>query len=178
MREDSNSIDRRPMGLEWSPQAVGATSEDPVDAAPAAGRGPRGRAPAASPIWSLVTVVAAILALHSIHCPTAIAQLEIEREPFNYGKAATNDPVTDLQKRLDAGQAQLEFDQDHGYLRSVLELLEIKTSSQVLVNSKTSFQLRRISPRRPRALFQRPVARRVGPGRRRYRGDDHRSRAG
>ncbi len=42
---------------------------------------------------------------------------------------------------------------DHGYLKSVLQLLDIPVSSQTLVFSKTSFQYPKISPRHPRALY-------------------------
>lgn len=84
---------------------------------------------------------------------TARAQLAFEEEPINYDTAATHDPVSRLQEELDAGTATLQYDDQRGYLPAVLELLEIKPSSQVLVNSKTSFQLHRISPRRPRALY-------------------------
>lgn len=101
----------------------------------------------------LMLGVVAVGLLLSFQSQTALAQMEFEKEPINYGQSPTNDPVSKLQKRLDAGQTTLEFDDDHGYLRSVLKLLDIKPSSQVLVNSKTSFQLRRISPRRPRALY-------------------------
>ncbi len=83
----------------------------------------------------------------------ATAQLDFEQAPINYGKAPTHDAVTRLQKQLDAGQVTLEHDEQHGYLKSLLELLDVPVSSQVLVYSKTSFQLRRISPRTPRALY-------------------------
>jgi len=61
--------------------------------------------------------------------------------------------VARLQKRLDSGEAKLKFEDAHGYLRSVLELLEIPVSSQMLVFSKTSFQRDRISPETPRAVY-------------------------
>ncbi|MCA9091508.1 MAG: hypothetical protein KDA90_23080, partial [Planctomycetaceae bacterium] len=41
----------------------------------------------------------------------------------------------------------------HGYLKSLLDALEISPESQVLVFSQTSFQLRKISPSRPRAVY-------------------------
>ena len=47
----------------------------------------------------------------------------------------------------------MAYDEKFGYLPGLLEELEIPASSQMLVFSKTSFQLRRISPRRPRALY-------------------------
>lgn len=83
----------------------------------------------------------------------AWAQLDFEKEPINYGSGPAADPVAELQSRLDAGDASLEFDKKTGYLRAVLKALNISASSQVLVKSKTSFQLRKISPRRPRALY-------------------------
>lgn len=83
----------------------------------------------------------------------AKAQMDFEREPILYHKTPSSDAVTELQNQLDAGTVQLEFDEEHGYLKSVLNRLDISPSSQVLVYSQTSFQLRRISPRRPRALY-------------------------
>jgi len=74
--------------------------------------------------------------------------------PIYYRSENITDAVTLLQQRLDAGKARLEFRAgDHGYLESVLELLDIPVSSQTLVFSKTSFQYPKISPRHPRALY-------------------------
>jgi hypothetical protein len=74
-------------------------------------------------------------------------------EPINYRSDDLQDPVAKLQKRLDKGEAALEYEPENGYLRSVLELLDIPVSSQTLVFSKTSFQYKKISPETPRALF-------------------------
>jgi hypothetical protein len=74
-------------------------------------------------------------------------------EPIKYLSDRVNDPVAKLQERIDRGQAKLEFEPEHGYLKSVLKLLEIPVSSQTLVFSKSSFQYRKISPRTPRALY-------------------------
>lgn len=74
--------------------------------------------------------------------------------PIYYRSENISDAVTLLQKKLDEGKARLEYREgDHGYLKSVLELLDIPVSSQTLVFSKTSFQYPKISPRRPRALY-------------------------
>ena len=91
--------------------------------------------------------------LLSLSAATGLGQLQFEQEPINYDTAPVDDPVAQLQQKLDAGEIQLEFDDDCGYLRSVLRLLDVKESSQVLIKSKTSFQLRRISPKRPRAVY-------------------------
>jgi hypothetical protein len=72
--------------------------------------------------------------------------------PINY-RADVDDPVARLQKRLDHGDVSLEYEPKNGYLKSVLELLDIPVSSQTLVFSKTSFQYKKISPLAPRALY-------------------------
>jgi hypothetical protein len=73
--------------------------------------------------------------------------------PINYRTRELTDPVTLLQKRLEAGTAELVYEPGHGYLRSALQLLDIPVDSQTLVFSKTSFQHRLISPEHPRALY-------------------------
>lgn len=81
------------------------------------------------------------------------AQLEFEGAPINYATAPVHDAVALLQQKLDQGEASLTWDDDHGWLPSVLEQLNVPQSSQLLVFSKTSLQLRRIMPSRPRALY-------------------------
>jgi hypothetical protein len=73
--------------------------------------------------------------------------------PIHYRSQDLDDPVARLQKKLDSGEAKLEYESGHGYLRSVLKALGIPVSSQTLVYSKTSFQYPKISPERPRALY-------------------------
>src|SRR3954469_9116620 len=58
---------------------------------------------------------------------------EIERDPINYSAATPRNAVTQLQERLDRGNGTLEFDPQHGYLRSLLHALDVPESSQVLV---------------------------------------------
>ncbi len=73
--------------------------------------------------------------------------------PINYRSQDLSDPVALLQKQIEAGNASLSYDQDQGYLRSVLSLLKVPVESQTLVFSKTSFQYPKISPQHPRALY-------------------------
>jgi hypothetical protein len=73
--------------------------------------------------------------------------------PIDYRSNDISDPVALLQKRLEQGTARLEFEPGHGYLRSVLSLLDVPVDSQTLVFSKTSFQYPKISPAHPRALY-------------------------
>lgn len=70
-----------------------------------------------------------------------------------YRQIEADGPIARLQRRLDRGEARIEYDSAHGYLRSVLQALDIPESSQVLVFSKTSSQRERISPRTPRAVY-------------------------
>ena len=83
----------------------------------------------------------------------APAQLTFEQPPINYLGAAPNDPVSRLQQRIDAGTTTLQYDTRLGYLKSVLQQLDVPASAQALVFSKTSFQLKQISPQSPRAVY-------------------------
>jgi hypothetical protein len=74
-------------------------------------------------------------------------------EPINYRTHEVTDPVAKLQKLLDRGDVKLEYEPQHGYLKSVLDKLEIPLDSQTLVFSKTSFQYKKITPQMPRALY-------------------------
>lgn len=73
--------------------------------------------------------------------------------PINYMTTDVHDPVARLAVKLEAGEVTLDYDDQHGYLKSVLDALDVPVSSQTLVFSKTSLQLHRISPRTPRALY-------------------------
>ncbi len=66
--------------------------------------------------------------------------------------ATQRNVALELQERLDAGSAELAFE-EHGYLRSLLRELDVPESSQMLVYSKTSLQRDWISPETPRALY-------------------------
>lgn len=97
----------------------------------------------------LVAFLAAV-----VSAPFARAQLlEFEKEPVRYHETEATDPVAQLKTRLAAGEASLPYDEQFGYLPALLDALDIRQESQVLVFSKTSLQLHRISPRRPRAVY-------------------------
>jgi hypothetical protein len=83
----------------------------------------------------------------------AWGQLEFEGPPIEYGKRFTTDRVAELGKKLEAGEVTLASDGKQGYLAAVLKALDITPESQTLVFSKTSFQLQKISPGRPRAVY-------------------------
>jgi hypothetical protein len=80
-------------------------------------------------------------------------QTTYESPPVNYSRSRPADAVADLDRRLAAGKAALEFDRAQGYLKAVLRELAVPHASQSLVFSKTSFQRQWITPRTPRALY-------------------------
>ena len=100
-------------------------------------------------VWPVFYLVATLVFVVS----QAQAQGDINQAPIHYSTAPTSDAIARLQKQLDAGEVKLEWDEQHGWLPSVLEQLEIPHSSQLLVFSKTSLQLKKISPHKPRVLY-------------------------
>lgn len=88
----------------------------------------------------------------SLVCGGASGQ-DFEREPINYVTASEDNPVSQLQARLNSGETKLTFDDRVGYLKAVLHELGVSESSQMLVFSKTSLQRHRIAPKTPRAIY-------------------------
>lgn len=73
---------------------------------------------------------------------------------IQYSTVVTNDAISRLNDRITAGQQQfLHEDPQRGYLRSVLEALDISPTSQTLVFSANSLQREHISKKTPRALY-------------------------
>jgi hypothetical protein len=103
----------------------------------------------------LVTAATAVLCLAAV----ASGQLANSFTPARfhpaiaYATAPTDDPVARLAARLRGGEVTLTFEPGTGYLRSLLEALNILPESQVLVFSKSSFQAPLITPQNPRSLF-------------------------
>ena len=79
--------------------------------------------------------------------------VELSHPAFLYSLATRTDVVADLNRRLIAGSATLTFDGPSGYLRSLLDHLNVPVASQMFVYSKTSLQSPLINPSNPRALF-------------------------
>lgn len=97
--------------------------------------------------------VLTILGLVGVLSASSYGQIEFEGEPISYYEYPLKDPISKLQSKIDTGEVKLAFDSDRGYLPAVLQALGVPSSSQMLVFSKTSFQLQRISPQRPRAVY-------------------------
>jgi len=72
---------------------------------------------------------------------------------IEYATRPPNDAVAQLNRKIQDGQVQLKFEGVQGYLRSVLDALDIPIESQMVVFSKTSLEMHLISPRNPRTIF-------------------------
>lgn len=81
------------------------------------------------------------------------SQISFEKEPIHYSTAPVHDPIAELQRKIDSGEVKLDYDSRQEYLPALLDALAVPLSSQMLVFSKTSFQLQKISPERPRSLY-------------------------
>jgi hypothetical protein len=73
----------------------------------------------------------------------------IDFGPIRYQSTPANDPVG----RLIRSEAALERNEHYGYLPAMLDALDIDVSSQTLVFSRTSLQMKHISPQTPRAIY-------------------------
>ena len=83
----------------------------------------------------------------------ASAQLDFEQEPILYSSAKATDPIATLIERIRSGATAITWEPKHGYLTSLMRELSVPESSQVLVFSKTSLQISRITPKTPRAVY-------------------------
>lgn len=98
-------------------------------------------------------VMSLLMLLPWISLSAVQAEEEYEREPIRYRQSTPQNAISALQTRMDAGELTLAYDEQFGYLPSVLQALEIPVDTQMLVYSKTSLQRRRITPRTPRAIY-------------------------
>ena len=111
------------------------------------------RATGKKPFFLLIPLLAGLSGFSVLFCGAGLDAQDFERPPIRYGVAPTDNGVSQLQARLDSGQARLESSGRQGYLKSLLQELNVPISSQTLVYSKTSLQRHRIAPRTPRALY-------------------------
>ena len=76
-----------------------------------------------------------------------------EHPIIQYAQRPTHDRISRLNSALAEATASLRFQEQGGYLRSVLDVLNVASESQVLVFSKTGVQRAATSPQSPRAIF-------------------------
>src|SRR5262245_25947629 len=94
--------------------------------------------------WRGVTwSAAAALPLAGLLSATAQAQflepLDIAHPAIGYGSPSSMDRFAALIGRLQRGERALTMEPNTGYLRSLLEALDVPVESQIVVFSKSSF---------------------------------------
>ena len=72
---------------------------------------------------------------------------------IEYSTGPVSNAISELNRKIQEGSLQFTFDGRSGYLRSVLDALDIPIESQMAVFSQTSFQAEWISMQNPRAIF-------------------------
>ena len=70
-----------------------------------------------------------------------------------YSRGPVDNAISRLNNRIADGSVELVFAGASGYLRSVLDALDILVESQVAAFSRTSFQARLLSMENPRAIY-------------------------
>lgn len=100
-------------------------------------------------------LASSILALLLAAVPVfgAPANFNLDVEPHLYRQRPLKDPFTALKADLESRKLVLDESSELGFLRSLLAKLDVPVSSQMLVFSTTSLQLRFIRQDNPRALY-------------------------
>jgi len=99
-------------------------------------------------LLTLVCALSVVSALRAGQLPKLA-----EDSAIAYSKTAATDPVARLMKKIESGQTTIAYEEQHGYLPSLLKALNVPVSSQGLVFSRTSLQVDRIAPWSPRAIY-------------------------
>jgi hypothetical protein len=108
---------------------------------------------------SLIGILTAfVLATLQLVCAVPVLEaqeLRYAREypVVRYATRSPTDRVAELRRMIAEGRAELSFEPGGGYLASLLALLDVPASSQMLVFSGTSLQTRLISAATPRAIY-------------------------
>lgn len=103
---------------------------------------------------SVILGFTALAGAELLSVQTGRPYLPHDHAAIQYSTGPTRDAVARLNERLEKGELQLAFDpMPRGYLRSVLETLDIRPSSQTLVFSENSLQRAHINKAKPRAIY-------------------------
>lgn len=100
-----------------------------------------------------ITILAIGCAVATSSRAAEVTFSDLELPPHDYFTRTPRDRFTQIKAALESGELQLDRSGEKAFVRSLLERLEIPASSQLLVFSTTSLQLRFISPENPRALY-------------------------
>ena len=98
-------------------------------------------------IWLGATILSGSTAYESL------GQDSFDLPPIRYAESLSKDPVALLERKIQRGELVLPQDPQFGVLPGLLKELNVPVESQVLVFSKTSLQIHKISPSNPRALY-------------------------
>jgi hypothetical protein len=79
--------------------------------------------------------------------------LDLDHPAITYRTRQSTNVVDALSARVQAGQVNLPYEDTTGYLKPVLDALNVSVDSQMVVFSKTSLQLNNIQPRNPRVIY-------------------------
>lgn len=85
--------------------------------------------------------------------PSNVFRASRDHPAIAYSTGPVDNAVVDLNRRVREGAVELTFDERSGYLRSVLQALDVPVESQVTVFSPTSNRAPLISSSNPRAIF-------------------------
>jgi hypothetical protein len=78
---------------------------------------------------------------------------DLDAPPHHYRQRKLTDRFSQLKEALETGRVLLDRSSEKAFVFSLLDVLKIPASSQMLVFSTTSLQLSLISPSNPRALY-------------------------
>ena len=99
-------------------------------------------------------IAAATIGLGAQAGPRTDAFVESRDHPaIAYTAGPLHNPVADLDDKLRQGTLKLPFESRTGYLRPLLNALQISIDSQTLVFSQGSMQANQIGPANPRAVY-------------------------
>ena len=99
----------------------------------------------------IVLAAAAVAAVSAQFSDSFVASRD--NPAFAYSTGSVSDRVASLNRRILDGQAHLTFDGRGGYLRSVLDALDVPVESQVATFARNSFQADLIGLENPRTLY-------------------------
>jgi hypothetical protein len=78
---------------------------------------------------------------------------DLDHPAIAYSTRRTTNAVDALNTRAQSGQVTLPYDKTTGYLKPILDALNVSVDSQIVVFSKTSLQSRIIQSRNPRVIY-------------------------
>lgn len=104
-------------------------------------------------LLSAVALVCTVAVGVSQQRRTGAFDQSINHPAIKYLTADTDTVVDRANKKLLDGSAKLVYDEKTGYLKSVLDLLNVPVESQVMVYTQTSLQAQHIRMDNPRAIY-------------------------